>query len=92
MDSLDAVDGWGGDNYVAFERDDVSCVRANYRGDSKRDLAEMNTALGKWVDAGPAGSASVRLDGNQLLFESCDPGDGDRGRRRTPRRTRSSWP
>lgn len=74
MDALDAVDGWGGDSYVAFERDDVSCVRVNYRGDSKRDLAEMSMAVKKWVNAGPGGSASARLDGSQLVFESCDPG------------------
>ena len=74
VDALDAVDGWGGDSYVAFERDDVSCVRANYRGDSKRELAEMDSALRKWVDAVPGGPASVQLDGNQLMFESCDPG------------------
>lgn len=74
VDALDAVDGWGGDSYVAFERDDVSCVRVSYRGDSKRDLAEMHAALRAWVNAGPDGSASVGLDGSQLMFESCDPG------------------
>jgi hypothetical protein len=74
VDALDAVDGWGGDAYAAFERDDVSCVRVNYRGDSSRDLAEMHGALRAWVNGGPDGSASVRLDGNRLTFESCDPG------------------
>ena len=74
MDALDAVDGWGGDSYVAFERDDVSCVGVNYRADDKQDLAEMHEALKAWVNAGPDGSASVRLDGSQLVFESCDPG------------------
>ena len=74
LDALDAVDGWGGDSYVGFERDDVTCVRANYRADTERDLAEMEAALRTWVKAGPDGSASVELDGNQLIFESCDPG------------------
>ena len=74
VDALDAVDGWGGDSYVAFERDEVSCVRVNYRGDSKQELAEMSSALRTWVDAGPEGFASARLDGSQLMFESCDPG------------------
>jgi hypothetical protein len=75
MDALDAVDGWGGDSYVAFERDDVSCVRVNYEADTKRDLAEMDAALRTWVDAGPDGAASVQPDGDRLAFESCDPGE-----------------
>lgn len=74
MDALDAVDGWGGDSYVAFERDEVSCVRVNYRGDREADLAEMHAALRSWVEGGPDGSASVKLDGNVLMFDSCDPG------------------
>ena len=74
LDALDAVDGWGGDAYVAFERDGVSCVRVNYRGDTERDVTEMRSALTTWVDALPGGPASVRLDGDQLMFESCDPG------------------
>jgi hypothetical protein len=72
--AFDAVDGWGGDSYVAFERDDVSCVRVNYRADTGRDLSEMHAAVTSWVDAGPDGAASVILDGSMLAFESCDPG------------------
>ena len=72
-----AADGWGGDAYVAFTRDEVSCIRVNYRAESDKDLGEMETALGDWVEAGPAGSAgsaSVSADGSMLVFESCDPG------------------
>ena len=69
-----AADGWGGDAYVAFERDDVSCIRVNYRADSAKDLDEMATALTDWADAGPAGAAKVRVDGSMLVFESCEPG------------------
>jgi hypothetical protein len=72
--ALDAVDGWGGDSYVAFERDGLSCVQVNYRADTKRDLGEMRAAVQAWVDAGPDGVANVALDGDQLWFMSCDPG------------------
>jgi len=72
--AFDAVDGWGGDSYVAFERDDLSCVQVNYRADTKRDLSEMRAAVRAWVNAGPDGFASAGLDGNQLEFLSCDPG------------------
>ena len=71
-----AADGWGGDAYVAFERDDVSCIRVNYRADSDEDLGEMETALTDWVEAGPKGAAKVRADGPMLVLESCEPGPG----------------
>jgi hypothetical protein len=72
--ALTAVDGWGGDSYVAFERDDVSCVRIDYRGDTSEDLTQMKTALEAWVAKLPKGPAKVGRDGSTLMFESCDPG------------------
>jgi len=74
--ALDAVDGWGGDSYVGFERDGVTCVRTNYQGDTKRDLTEMEDALRSWISEQPKGKAEVQLDGSTLVFESCDPGTG----------------
>ena len=72
--ALDAVDGWGGDSYVAFTRGGTSCLRATYRGDTSRDTTEMAGALRAWVAAVPNGPASVRVQGKALAFESCDPG------------------
>ena len=37
LDALEAADGWGGDAYVAFERDGDSCARMTYVGDTRRD-------------------------------------------------------
>jgi hypothetical protein len=74
LDALDAVDGWGGDSYVAFERDAVSCVRINYVSDSPADRVQMQDALQTWVTALPGAPASVTRDGEVLTFESCDPG------------------
>jgi hypothetical protein len=71
---LDAVDGWGGDSYVAFERDGVSCVRINYQGDTKGDLTEMESSLRSWIAEQPKGKGQVRVDHHTLVFESCDPG------------------
>ena len=71
--AITATDGWGGDAYVAFERDGVSCVRMTYAGDTPRDVAQMQGALSAWVNRLP-GQASVRRDGGMLAFESCDPG------------------
>jgi hypothetical protein len=72
--ALGAVDGWGGDAAVAYERDGTSCLRANYRGDTPEDLAQMQAALRAWVAKGPKGAATVTRDAMTLVFTSCDPG------------------
>ena len=72
--ALTAADGWGGDGYVAFERDGVACVRVDYRGDTLQDLDQMGAALTTWVARLPEASASVKVSGSMLTFESCDPG------------------
>jgi hypothetical protein len=75
VQALTAADGWGGDSYVAYERDGVTCVRIRYAADSGKDLVEMRSALDAWVAKGPGKkAASVRREGSRLSFESCDPG------------------
>lgn len=75
-DALDAADGWGGDAYVAFERDDVSCVRVSYQGDTSKDVDQLHKALSRWIRALPGSPATVTRSEEQLTFESCDPGSG----------------
>ena len=41
----DSVDGWGGDQYVAWATGDRTCVRANFVGDTAADTAEIGAAL-----------------------------------------------
>ena len=69
--ALAAAEGWGGDAYVAFEREGRECVRVDFAGDNPRDLAQMKVALREWVEATPAGSARVRRAGGRLELESC---------------------
>jgi hypothetical protein len=81
-DALVAVDGWGGDAYVAFERQGKVCVRAAFTGDRRRDTDEMAAALDAWALAMPPGAASVSrrghpgAEGASAVVEvfSCDPG------------------
>ena len=75
QEALTAADGWGGDSYAAFERDGVSCVRINYRGDTPEDILQMKSALEAWVARLPKGPARVSRDGSTVVFESCDPGE-----------------
>ena len=74
VDALTAADGWGGDAYVAFERNGESCARMTYAGDTPQDTTRMFSALKRWVAAAPGSTAEVSADGDMLRFESCDPG------------------
>lgn len=74
--ALQAVDGWGGDSYIGFERGDSSCVRAAFVGDTTNDTEEMGAALDQWVSVMPAGAASVTRTGARVQLEACDPGAG----------------
>jgi hypothetical protein len=69
-DALRAADGWGGDAYVAFEHDGLTCVTIAFAGDTPQDLAQMSVALRTWVQAAD-GSAKVRRKGALLTLESC---------------------
>ncbi|MCW2761876.1 MAG: hypothetical protein JWR85_2077 [Marmoricola sp.] len=81
LDALAAADGWGGDAYVAFERDGASCARMEYAGRTPADTTRMFSALQRWVSAAPGSPAKVSRDGDLLHFESCDPGkDADVGK------------
>ena len=44
----DAVDGWGGDNAVAWRDGDRSCVTASLVGDTPDDTAELQQAFTDW--------------------------------------------
>jgi hypothetical protein len=72
--ALDAVDGWDGDAYVAFERDGRACVRIAYQGETSGDTDQLAAAVNTWFDSMPAGAGEVRVEGTALEFEACDPG------------------
>jgi hypothetical protein len=72
--ALQAVDGWGGDAYVAYTQNDRTCVRLEWQGDTTTDDEEMHAALDQWVAAMPAGVASVTASDGLLHVQACDPG------------------
>jgi len=74
LDALSAADGWGGDAFVAFERDGTSCERTAVRGDTPQATARLGSALHRWAVASPGSGAQVQDDGALVRFESCDPG------------------
>lgn len=72
-EALAAADGWGGDAYVAFERDGRVCTLSTFVGDTAADTDEMAQALDRWA-AAPSAQASVRRSGSGVELLSCDPG------------------
>ena len=74
LEALAATDGWDGDAYVAFTRDDVKCARVDYATDDDASETRMLKALQDWVAAAPGSKAKVGQDGDRIVFESCDPG------------------
>jgi len=75
--ALAAADGWGGDTYVAYRQGDETCARLDFVADTTADRDEMAAALGDWVEAGPAGAASVMVTGETVALEACSlPGGG----------------
>jgi hypothetical protein len=73
--AIAAVDGWSGDAYVAFTRDERACVRAEIHGESAEDLQRLGGALTAWAGAMPPGTAQVTVT-DTVDIESCDPGAG----------------
>ncbi|MEJ7634818.1 hypothetical protein [Aeromicrobium sp.] len=72
-EALTATDTWTGDAYLGFKRDDVVCARVSYATESG-SAALLTTAFEDWIDAAPGSTATVERSGNQVIFESCDPG------------------
>jgi hypothetical protein len=75
-DALRAVDGWGGDSYVHFDRAARSCVRADFVGVNTQETDQLAVTLEAWARAMPVGAASVARHDAQIEVNSCDPGPG----------------
>ena len=72
--AMHAVDGWGGDQMVIFERGGRQCARVHLAADTVADRDEMQSGLQKWVDGMPPGVASLARAGELIELSSCDPG------------------
>ncbi|RNL60580.1 hypothetical protein EFK50_19890 [Nocardioides marmoriginsengisoli] len=74
LDALAATDGWDGDAFVAFTRDDVKCARVSYATKDDAATGRLLAALRTWIAAVPGSKAEATRDGDRIVFESCDPG------------------
>jgi hypothetical protein len=74
--ALEAVTGWGGDNYVGFRSDDGhACVRINVTGDTRKDTNQYEDALREWQAALPAGAVEVKRSGSVVTVTACQAPD-----------------
>jgi hypothetical protein len=66
----EAVTGWGGDGYLAWEQGGEACVRLVVVGDTDGDTAELAGALSDWADED--GTATAAGDGaGPVTVERC---------------------
>jgi hypothetical protein len=70
--ALEAITGWGGDQYVGFDREGAACVRANVTGDTARDTDQLESALSAWGQAMPAGAVEVTRAEGVVTFTACE--------------------
>lgn len=73
-DALAAADGWGGDRYVAYDRDGTACVQIAFAGDTDEDADRIFSTLTAWGKAAPGAPVTVEREDGQVHFTSCDPG------------------
>jgi len=66
-----AVEGWGGDAYVAWLDGSRACVRANLVGDSATDTAEIAAALQEWSASPPFDVVATVAVGEVVTLTSC---------------------
>ena len=74
LTALQAVDGWGGDSYVAYTQSSKTCIHLAVVGDTARDSNELRDALRSWAAAMPNGVARVGSQADVTDVTSCDPG------------------
>lgn len=80
-EALAAADGWAGDQYVGYDQGGTSCFKIAYVGDTDEDTDTMLGAIQDWIAVAPGKSSTVAKDGDQLVFQSCDPGkNGPKGK------------
>ena len=73
--ALEAVNGWGGDDFAAFERDGRTCVRVRVAGEGQTEAIALERVLLAWSEAMPAeADSTVERVATTVDLETCDPG------------------
>jgi hypothetical protein len=73
--ALAAVDGWGGDHFVAYQDGDRTCAAMRFVGEDDATSSAIEAALTDWAAAMPAAAdVTIDVDSDQIDVVSCDPG------------------
>jgi hypothetical protein len=71
--ALSAVDGWGGDAYLAYRSQNRPCMRIVFAGDTPTDANEMFEALNRWQGVFHNGRVSASRVGADVQHDACQP-------------------
>jgi hypothetical protein len=69
-EGLEAVDGWGGDWYVAWHQGERVCLRATVVVDRPDALPALVAGLGVWQER-EGGNVDAAAEGDEVSFTSC---------------------
>jgi hypothetical protein len=73
--ALAAVDGWGGDELVAYRDGARTCAAIRFVGEDRTATSTMAAAITTWADAMPdAADVSVDAGAEVIDVTTCDPG------------------
>ncbi len=70
--ALNATDGWGGDAFIGYRKNNRGCVRAHFVGDTPQDNHEMGAALEQWRRAFQSDAVSIAVTDKRVELDSCE--------------------
>ena len=71
--AMSAIDGWGGDSYVGYTKDNRSCLRIAVTGDTDADTARLATVFNTWKTAFTGNSVTVTATADRVEVDACEP-------------------
>ena len=71
--AMTALDGWAGDSYVGYKRDNRTCIRIAIVGDTSPDVAAIGRAFTDWKAAFTGNLVTVTTTANRVEVDACEP-------------------
>ena len=71
--ALTAVDGWGGDSYVGYRKENRPCIRIDFEGDTPNDVVELTNAFTQWKAAFTENTVQISSTPDRVELDACEP-------------------
>lgn len=72
--ALLAADAWGGDRYVTYTQNQVSCVRILFAARDQASAKTLGKGVSSWANQ-RAGTAGAHVHGSMVTLTACSPAD-----------------